>query len=50
MCIRDSWREYEDKINMITTVVVGNSRSYLWGNRILTPRGYERKYSLDVNT
>ncbi|AAY79814.1 precorrin-3B C(17)-methyltransferase [Sulfolobus acidocaldarius] len=45
-----NWREYEDKINMITTVVVGNSRSYLWGNRILTPRGYERKYSLDVNT
>jgi precorrin-3B C17-methyltransferase len=31
----------ECEIDMATTVIVGNSRSYVWQDRIITPRGYE---------
>ncbi|MBE0522088.1 MAG: precorrin-3B C(17)-methyltransferase [Candidatus Methanoperedenaceae archaeon] len=36
--------EYNDEIDMSTTVIIGNSESRLWNNRIITPRGYQRKY------
>ncbi|HEY9246285.1 MAG TPA: precorrin-3B C(17)-methyltransferase [Candidatus Methanoperedens sp.] len=36
--------EYNDAIDMSTIVLVGNSESRLWDNRIITPRGYHRKY------
>jgi len=36
--------EYEDIIDMSTTILVGNSESRVWKNRIITPRGYHRKY------
>jgi precorrin-3B C17-methyltransferase len=36
--------EYNDEINMSTIVLIGNSESRLWKNRIITPRGYQRKY------
>ncbi|MDP3106011.1 MAG: precorrin-3B C(17)-methyltransferase [Candidatus Methanoperedens sp.] len=36
--------EYNDIIDMSTLVLVGNSESKLWNNRIITPRGYQRKY------
>jgi len=36
--------EYNDMIDMSTLVLVGNSESKLWNNRIITPRGYQRKY------
>ncbi len=36
--------EYNDIIDMSTLVLVGNSESRLWNNRIITPRGYQRKY------
>ena len=36
--------EYDDAIDMSTIVLVGNSESRLWDNRIITPRGYQRKY------
>ncbi len=36
--------EYNDMIDMSTLVLVGNSESRLWDNRIITPRGYQRKY------
>ncbi len=36
--------EYNDKIDMSTLVIIGNSESRLWNNRIITPRGYQRKY------
>jgi len=35
---------YNDIIDMSTLVLVGNSESKLWDNRIITPRGYQRKY------
>jgi len=35
---------YNDIIDMSTLVLIGNSESRLWNNRIITPRGYQRKY------
>ncbi|BDC17935.1 precorrin-3B C(17)-methyltransferase [Acidianus sp. HS-5] len=43
-----SWEEFLNKINMITTIIVGNSKSYIYNNKIITPRGYERRYDLHV--
>ena len=31
----------EAKVNMFTTVYVGNSRSFIQGGKLITPRGYE---------
>jgi len=39
-----SLMEYDDIIDMSTLVLIGNSESRLWKNRIITPRGYQRKY------
>ncbi len=36
--------EYDDAIDMSTLVLVGNSESRMRGGRIITPRGYHRKY------
>jgi precorrin-3B C17-methyltransferase len=36
--------DYNETIDMSTLVLIGNSDSRLWGNRIITPRGYQRKY------
>jgi precorrin-3B C17-methyltransferase len=36
--------DHNDFIDMSTTVLIGNSESRLWDNRIITPRGYQRKY------
>jgi precorrin-3B C17-methyltransferase len=32
-----------DKIDMQTTVIIGNSQSVVWNGRMITPRGYENK-------
>jgi precorrin-3B C17-methyltransferase len=40
----NSVMEYENIIDMKTTVIVGNEESYIWNGRILTPRGYHKKY------
>lgn len=34
----------EHEINMETTIIIGNSQTYVWNNWIITPRGYEKKY------
>ena len=39
-----SLMEYDCFIDMSTIVLIGNSESRLWKNRIITPRGYQRKY------
>lgn len=31
-----------DKVDMFTVVLIGNSRSYTWDGRFITPRGYYR--------
>jgi len=33
-----------DLIDMTTTILVGNEETYVWDDRMVTPRGYERKY------
>ncbi|MBU4321250.1 MAG: precorrin-3B C(17)-methyltransferase [Nitrospinae bacterium] len=30
-------------IDMQTTVIIGNSQTFVWDNRMITPRGYEKK-------
>jgi precorrin-3B methylase len=32
-----------DQIDMQTTVIIGNSQTFVWNNRMITPRGYENK-------
>ena len=43
------WKKYEGIINMITTIIVGNSRSYICNGKIITPRGYDRRYNFELN-
>jgi precorrin-3B C17-methyltransferase len=33
-----------DLIDMTTTILVGNEETYVWDDRMVTPRGYESKY------
>jgi precorrin-3B C17-methyltransferase len=33
-----------DLVDMTTTILVGNDETYVWDGRMVTPRGYERKY------
>ena len=35
-----------ETVDMQSTVIVGNSTSYCWENRMITPRGYRNKYDL----
>ncbi|MFQ6030057.1 MAG: precorrin-3B C(17)-methyltransferase, partial [Dehalococcoidia bacterium] len=35
--------EYYDDVDMVTTVVIGNSTTYLHQGQMVTPRGYEEK-------
>jgi cobalt-factor III methyltransferase len=35
-------------IGMLTTVVIGNSTTFLYDNKMITPRGYQRKYTLNA--
>ncbi|WP_299510706.1 precorrin-3B C(17)-methyltransferase [uncultured Rummeliibacillus sp.] len=34
-------------IGMLTTVIIGNSSTFLYDNKMITPRGYQRKYTLN---
>ena len=33
-----------DLVDMTTTILVGNEETYVWDDRMVTPRGYESKY------
>ncbi|HSH24680.1 MAG TPA: precorrin-3B C(17)-methyltransferase [Massilibacterium sp.] len=35
------------EIGMLTTVIIGNSTTFLYDGKLITPRGYQRKYTLD---
>jgi precorrin-3B C17-methyltransferase len=35
-----------ERADMLTTVIIGSSRSFVYAGRIITPRGYKSKYSL----
>jgi precorrin-3B C17-methyltransferase len=41
----DSFLEYE--IGMLTTVLVGSSRTFVFEGYMVTPRGYAEKYTID---
>ncbi|PIE60329.1 MAG: precorrin-3B C(17)-methyltransferase [Desulfobulbus propionicus] len=36
----------EQEIGMQTTVIIGNSQTYTWRKKMITPRGYSHKYGL----
>ncbi|WP_232695669.1 precorrin-3B C(17)-methyltransferase [Brevibacillus daliensis] len=35
------------EIGMLTTVIIGNSTTFVYDSKIITPRGYQRKYTLN---
>ncbi|ASS77263.1 precorrin-3B C(17)-methyltransferase [Tumebacillus algifaecis] len=37
----------EHDIGMLTTVIIGNSTTFVYDGKMITPRGYQRKYTLD---
>jgi precorrin-3B C17-methyltransferase len=39
----ESLEERCPEINMVTTVIIGNSTTYLHQGRMVTPRGYEKR-------
>ncbi|MDP2278297.1 MAG: precorrin-3B C(17)-methyltransferase [Nitrospirota bacterium] len=41
--ITDLKNMLEHDIDMQTTVIIGNSQTFVWDNRMITPRGYEGK-------
>ena len=36
--------DHDDEVDMRTSVIIGNSESRIWDNKIITPRGYHKKY------
>jgi precorrin-3B C17-methyltransferase len=34
------------EIGMQTTIIIGNSQTFLWNDKMITPRGYSKKYGL----
>ena len=36
----------DEEIGMQTTVIIGNSQTFFWRDKMITPRGYSRKYGL----
>ncbi|MCL1979998.1 MAG: precorrin-3B C(17)-methyltransferase [Proteobacteria bacterium] len=39
-------RMLDEDIGMQTTVIIGNSQTFVWRGKMVTPRGYDRKYGL----
>lgn len=37
----------EHDIGMLTTVIIGNSTTFMYDGKMITPRGYQRKYTLN---
>jgi cobalt-precorrin 5A hydrolase/precorrin-3B C17-methyltransferase len=44
--ITDLEKMHDHEIDMQTTVIIGNSRTFLWNNLMITPRGYEKKFDI----
>ncbi|WP_027417604.1 precorrin-3B C(17)-methyltransferase [Aneurinibacillus terranovensis] len=38
----------DHEIGMLTTVIIGNNSTSVYDGKIITPRGYQRKYTLDA--
>jgi cobalt-precorrin 5A hydrolase/precorrin-3B C17-methyltransferase len=41
--LSDLGKMLDCEIDMQTTVIIGNSKTFLWNNLMITPRGYEKK-------
>ncbi|WP_126425488.1 precorrin-3B C(17)-methyltransferase [Brevibacillus marinus] len=39
----------EHEIGMLTTVIIGNSSTFVYDDKMITPRGYQRKYTLTAD-
>lgn len=46
VCLTDLEHMLDYEIGMNTTIIVGNSTTFQWGERMVTPRGYGSKYDL----
>jgi precorrin-3B C17-methyltransferase len=46
VCLTDIRRMLESDIGMQTTVLIGNSRTFVFQGKMITPRGYADKYGL----
>jgi len=42
----DKMLDHQDKLGMITTVIVGNSATFNYKGMMINPRGYSSKYKL----
>ncbi|WP_096201125.1 precorrin-3B C(17)-methyltransferase [Bacillus sp. FJAT-45350] len=47
--ITDLENMLEHEIGMLTTVVIGNNSTFLYDGKMITPRGYQRKYTLNAD-
>ncbi len=45
LCTLDDMLTQE--IGMQTTVIIGNSQTFIWKDKMITPRGYSKKYGLE---
>ncbi|WP_088102344.1 precorrin-3B C(17)-methyltransferase [Halalkalibacter urbisdiaboli] len=39
----------EHEIGMLTTVIIGNGSTFMYDGKMITPRGYQRKYTLGTD-
>src|SRR5215216_4012184 len=46
MTTLDRMLEHQDMLGMITTVIVGNSSTFIYNGMMINPRGYRSKYDL----
>jgi precorrin-3B C17-methyltransferase len=44
--ITDLKNMLDSEIDMQSTVIIGNSNTFAWQGRMVTPRGYDRKYKI----
>lgn len=44
--VTDLGHMQDSDIDMQTTVVIGNSKTFRWNDLMITPRGYERKFDI----
>ncbi|RMF30015.1 MAG: precorrin-3B C(17)-methyltransferase, partial [Candidatus Nitrosothermus koennekii] len=38
--------EYQDKLGMLSTVIIGNSSTFVYNGLMINPRGYKSKYQI----
>ena len=38
--------EYQDHLGMLTTIIVGNSSTFIYNGMMINPRGYKNKYEI----